>query len=196
MGRGHRPRILRGAAALVQPGHTSHLHTRWAHTQGPQEQWSWLVGTFGPLAAIHFPRGSCPLFRVGTLRLPPGVCVCGAACSRLHPPPRPAPPHPPPAKWGAVAAAPGQYLMSQELLEPRARGQTLLVHLGLCPAPKGAWPFSQRAQPGGTQLPGGTEIWGPLGRSHRVREIGTPPPGFLRRPRPLIASPEPRLAAL
>lgn len=151
MGRGHRPRILRGAAAWVQPGHTSHLHTRWAHTQGPQEQWSWLVGTFGPLAAIHFPQGSCPLFRVGTLRLPPGVCVCvGQPAPGSIP--LLAPPPPTPAKWGAVAAAPGQYLMSQELLEPRARGQTLLVHLGLCPAPKGAWTFSQRAQPGGTQL--------------------------------------------
>lgn len=106
MGRGHRPRILRGAAAWVQPGHTSHLHTRWAHTQGPQEQWSWLVGTLGPLAAIHFPRGGCPLFRVGTLRLPPGVCVWGAACFRLHPLLAPPSSRPRPGQVGCSRCSP------------------------------------------------------------------------------------------
>ena len=178
MGRGHRPRLLRGRhLACTQATPLTHTHVGHTHRDHRNNGAGWW-GLWDLLPPYTFPE-------VAVLSSEWGPSGCpqvggGPACFRLHPPPRPAPP----AKWGAVAAAPGQYLMSQELLEPRARGQTLLVHLGLCPAPKGAWPFSQRAQPGGTQLPGGTEIWGPLGRSHRVREIGTPPPGFLRRPPP------------
>lgn len=127
-------------------------------------------------------QGGCPLFRAGPLR------VLQLGPSLLQSPSPSSCPHLP-RRVQSVAAASGQPLIPQEHLGPHVRGQTLLVCLGLCPAPQGAWPFSPRAWSGGTQLSGRTKIRGPLGRSPRVREVGTPPPGLLRLPSPALKQP-------